>query len=79
MVRQVIWDAIALVIVMIFFILKRLFTLPQTLTYKHLQTHGCVLSTVATNTLALKHNAIIIHNADVISIALDKFQTYDDI
>ena len=34
------------------------------LTLKHWVTHGCVGSTVATDALVLKHQAIIIHNAD---------------
>ena len=35
-----------------------------TLTPKHRETHGCVVSTVATDALVLKHQAISIHNAD---------------
>ena len=35
-----------------------------TLTLKHRETHGCVVSTVATDALVLKHQAISIHNAD---------------
>ena len=34
------------------------------LTHKQLETHGCVLSTVAANDLVLKHQAISIHSAD---------------
>ena len=34
------------------------------LTLKHWETHGCVVSTVATDALVLKHQAISIHNAD---------------
>ena len=34
------------------------------LTLKHRDTHGCVVSTVATDALVLKHQAISIHNAD---------------
>ena len=34
------------------------------LTLKHRETHGCVVSTVATDVLVLKHQAISIHNAD---------------
>ena len=34
------------------------------LTLKHQQTHGCVVSNVATDALVLKHQAISIHNAD---------------
>ena len=34
------------------------------LTPKHQETHGCVVSTVATDALVLKHQAISIHNAD---------------
>ena len=36
---------------------------------------GCVLSSVATDVLVLKHQAISIYSADQISTALDKFQT----
>ena len=34
------------------------------LTLKHRETHGCVVCTVATDALVLKHQAISIHNAD---------------
>ena len=34
------------------------------LTLKHRETHGCVVSLVATDALVLKHQAISIHNAD---------------
>ena len=34
------------------------------LTPKHRETHGCVVSTVATDALVLQHQAISIHNAD---------------
>ena len=34
------------------------------LTLKHREMHGCVFSTVATDALVLKHQAISIHNAD---------------
>ena len=37
---------------------------PVKLTPKHRETHGCVVSTVATDALVLKHQAISIHNAD---------------
>ena len=33
-------------------------------TLEHRETHGCVVSTVATDALVLKHQAISIHNAD---------------
>ena len=36
----------------------------QALTLKHRETHGCVVSTVATDALVLKHQTISIHNAD---------------
>ena len=41
-------------------------TLPgaNELTPKHRETHGCIVSTVATVALVLKHQAISIHNAD---------------
>ena len=43
----------------------------MSVTYKQLQTHGWLLSTVATDAMVLKHQTIIgsIHNADHISIA----------
>ena len=34
------------------------------LTLKHQDTHGCIVSTVATDALVLKHQAISIHIAD---------------
>ena len=34
------------------------------LTLKHRETHGCVVSTVATDALVPKHQAYSIHNAD---------------
>ena len=34
------------------------------LTLKQRETHGCVVSTVASDALVLKHQAISIHNAD---------------
>ena len=37
---------------------------PQVLTLKHGETHGCVVSTVATDALVLKHQTISIYNAD---------------
>ena len=43
------------------------------LTLKHRETHGCVVSTVATDALVLKHQAISIHNADLTFIVLDQF------
>ena len=43
------------------------------LTLKHLETHGCVVSAVATDALVLKHQAISIHNADWPFIVLDQF------
>ena len=43
------------------------------LTPKHRETHGCVVSTVATDALVLKHQAISIHNADKTLIILEQF------
>ena len=34
------------------------------LTHKKMEMHGCLLTTVATDALVLKHQAISIHNAD---------------
>ena len=45
------------------------------LTPKLLEKYGYVLSTVATDALVLKHQAISIHIADQLSNALDQFQT----
>ena len=41
----------------------------------HLEMYGCMHSTVTTDTLVLKHQAISICSADHISIARDQFQT----
>ena len=43
--------------------------------HKQPEMHGCVLSTVDTDALVPKHQAISIHSADQLSIALDQFQT----
>ena len=43
------------------------------LTNKHLETYECVLSTVATDALVLKHQTISIPNADQICIEFDMF------
>ena len=43
------------------------------LTLKHRKTHGCVVRTVATDALVLKHQAISMHNADWTFIVLDQF------
>ena len=37
---------------------------PGVLTLKHRETHGCVVSTVATDALVLKHQAISILSTD---------------
>ena len=47
----------------------------STLTHKWLETHGCVFSTVATDALVLKHQAISTHSADWTIIVLHKFHT----
>ena len=39
------------------------------LTHEHLLTHGCALSTVATDALVLQNQGISAHNADQISMA----------
>ena len=44
-----------------------------TLTLKHRETHVCVVSTVATDALVLKHQAISSHSADLTFIVLDQF------
>ena len=43
------------------------------LTLKHRETHGCVVSTAATDALVLKHQVISILNADQTFIVLDQF------
>ena len=45
------------------------------LTQEKLGMHGRIFSTVATDALVLKHQAISIHSADLIFIVLDRFQT----
>ena len=50
-------------------------SIPHTLTHKQLETLGFVLSTVATEALVLKHQAISIHSSDQILIALEQFHT----
>ena len=45
------------------------------LTHKQLEIHRCILSTVATDALVLKHLAISIHSADWIFIVMDQFLT----
>ena len=42
-------------------------------TLKHREPHGSVITTVATDALVLKHQAITIHNADLTFIVLDRF------
>ena len=42
---------------------------------KQLEIHGCILSTVANDTLLLKHQAISIPSADFIFLALDQLHT----
>ena len=44
------------------------------LTHKQLETHVCVISTVATDALVLKHQAISMHNAGYIFIVLERLQ-----
>ena len=47
----------------------------QGLTHKQLVAHWYVPSSVATDALVLKHQAIDIHNADYKFIVLDQFHT----
>ena len=42
------------------------------LTHEQLESHGCILSTVATDGLVLKHQAISMHSADQIFFVLDQ-------
>ena len=44
------------------------------LTHNQLEMHRCVLSTVAADALVVKHQALSIHGANQISIALDWVQ-----
>ena len=44
------------------------------LTHKQLETHACVLNTVATDALVLKHQVICIHSVDNINCT-DQFHT----
>ena len=46
---------------------------PHTSTHEQMETHGCVLSTVATDALVLKHQDISIPSADYTCIQLDQF------
>ena len=43
------------------------------LTHKQLEQHGCILSTVATDALVLKHQAISTHSADECSLYWNTF------
>ena len=43
------------------------------LTDKHLEMHECILSTVATDALVLKHQAISIHSTDQLYSAFNQF------
>ena len=43
------------------------------LTPKQLEMHGCILSTVSTDALVLKHQGISNHSAHEIFITLDQF------
>ena len=43
------------------------------LTLKHYEMHGCIVSTVATDALVLKHQAISILSTDQIFNLLDQF------
>ena len=52
---------------------KNVYEVTRLLTLKHRETHGCVVSTVATDALVLKHQAISILSADWTSIVLDMF------
>ena len=51
-------------------------------TLKHQEMHCCIVSTVATDALVLKHQATSIHSADKTFIVLDQFHikiyTYDE-
>ena len=44
------------------------------LTFEPWERHGCVVSTVATDALVLKHQAISIHDVYLTFIILDRFQ-----
>ena len=53
--------------------ISAIFLRQSLLTLNQRETHGCVVSTVATDALLLKHQAISIHNADLTFIVLDQF------
>ena len=44
--------------------MRTILTTTRALTLKHREAHGCIVSTVATDALVQKHQAISIHNAD---------------
>ena len=46
------------------------------LTNKHRETHGRVVSTVATDALVLKHQAITFQNANIHCIGLFSYKTF---
>ena len=48
------------------------------LTHKHQQIHGCVLSTVATDGLVLKHQAISIHSVEIFIVFEKKCYIYSN-
>ena len=52
-----------------------LISAPERFTHKQLERHGCILSNVATDAQALKHQAISIHRINQMSIAMEQFQT----
>ena len=45
------------------------------LTHKHLETHGCMINTVANDGLVLKHQAHMIRSADLVFIVLPNILT----
>ena len=53
----------------------QIYLYPGYLTHKQLESHGCLISTVATDALGPKHQAISIHSADLVSIVLPKIRT----
>ena len=48
---------------------------PNVVTHKQQEKHGCILNTVATDALVIKHQAISTHSTDWIFVVLDRFYT----
>ena len=51
----------------------------RVVTHQQLEMHGCILTTVGTDALVLKHQVISIQSASSKFIVLDKFHVKDNI